>query len=63
MNAYLGLQDRELPSRFRTVVLFPTDDQWAAGERWVRCDVVLQGGLAAEGLRRHGRGPRRRDAR
>ena len=45
MNSYLGLQDRELPSRFRTVVLFPTDDQWAAGERWVRCDVVLQGGL------------------
>ena len=45
MNAYLGLQARELPSRFRTVVLFPTDDQWAAGERWVRCDVVLQGGL------------------
>jgi hypothetical protein len=45
MNSYLGLQDRALPSRFRTVVLFPTDDQWAAGERWVRCDVVLQGGL------------------
>ena len=45
MNAYLGLPDRELPSRFRTVVLFPTDAQWAAGERWVRCDVVLQGGL------------------
>lgn len=45
MNSYLGLQDRELPSRFRTVVLFPTDDQWAAGDRWVRCDVVLQGGL------------------
>jgi hypothetical protein len=45
MHAYLGLQGRELPSRFRTVVLFPTDDQWAAGERSVRCDVVLQGGL------------------
>jgi hypothetical protein len=45
MNSYLGLQDRELPSRFRTVVLFPTDDQWAAGDRWMRCDVVLQGGL------------------
>lgn len=45
MNSYLGTPDRELPSRFRTVVLFPTDDQWAAGERWVRCDVVLQGGL------------------
>lgn len=45
MNAYLGMTGRELPSRFRPVVLFPTDDQWAAGERWVRCDVVLQGGL------------------
>jgi hypothetical protein len=45
MNAYLGMPDRDLPSRFLTVVLFPTDDQWAAGERWVRCDVVLQGGL------------------
>lgn len=45
MNSYLGLSDRQLPSRFQTVVLFPTDEQWAAGERWVRCDVVLQGGL------------------
>ncbi len=45
MNAYLGDQDRRLPSRFQTAVLFPTDDQWKAGERWVRCDVVLQGGL------------------
>lgn len=45
MNAYLGMPDRKLPSRFRTAVLFPTDEQWAAGERWVRCDVVLQGGL------------------
>ena len=45
MNGYLGVPDRVLPSRFRTVVLFPTDEQWAAGERWVRCDVVLQGGL------------------
>jgi hypothetical protein len=45
MNSYLGTPDRALPSRFQTVVLFPTDEQWAAGERWVRCDVVLQGGL------------------
>ncbi len=45
MNAYLGMPDRKLPSRFRTAVLFPTDEQWAAGERWFRCDVVLQGGL------------------
>ncbi|MBI1351585.1 MAG: hypothetical protein GC156_10750 [Actinomycetales bacterium] len=46
MNAYVGMPDRVLPSRFRTVVLFPTDAQWNAGERWVRCDVVLQGGVA-----------------
>jgi hypothetical protein len=46
MNAYIGMPTRALPSRFRTVVLFPTDQQWAAGERWMRCDVVLQGGLA-----------------
>jgi hypothetical protein len=46
MNTYLGIPDRALPSRFQTVVLFPTNEQWAAGERWVRCDVVLQGGLA-----------------
>ena len=45
MNAYLGIPDRVLPSRFLTVTLFPTDEQWGAGERWVRCDVVLQGGL------------------
>ena len=45
MNAHLGLTEQKLPSRFRTVVLFPTDDQWNAGERWMRCDVVLQGGL------------------
>jgi hypothetical protein len=46
MNSYLGMPDRALPSRFRTVVLFPTDSQWSAGERWVRCDVVLQGGTS-----------------
>lgn len=45
MNAYLGMADRTLPSRFRPVVLFPTDDQWTAGERWMRCDAVLQSGL------------------
>ena len=50
MNAYLGMPDRKLPSRFRTVVLFPSDAQWNAGERWVRCDVVLQGGLALKSI-------------
>jgi hypothetical protein len=44
MNSYLGMPDRPLPSRFLPVVLFPTDAEWTAGERWVRCDVVLLGG-------------------
>jgi hypothetical protein len=46
MNSYLGMADRKLPSRFQTAVLFPTDAQWKAGERWMRCDVVLQGGTS-----------------
>ena len=46
MNVYLGMPDRNLPSRFLPVPLLPTDDQWDAGERWIRCDVVLQGGLS-----------------
>jgi hypothetical protein len=45
MNAYLGLSDRSLPTRFLSVPLFPTDAQWQAGERWMRCDAVLQAGL------------------
>lgn len=44
MNTYLGFTNRTLPTRFTTVVLLPTDAQWAAGERWVRCDVVLKAG-------------------
>lgn len=46
MNAHVGLTDRRLPSRFLTAVLFPTNEQWKAGERWMRCDVVLQGGTS-----------------
>jgi hypothetical protein len=45
VNAYLAMPGRSLPSRFLSVPLFPTDAQWTAGERWMRCDVVLQGGL------------------
>lgn len=45
MNTYLGMPNRKLPSRYRSLVLFPTDAQWTAGERWVRCDVVLQSAL------------------
>ena len=44
MNAALGLEGRQLPSRFLPVVMLPTDAQWQAGEKWMRCDVVLQGG-------------------
>ncbi len=50
MNTYLGFTDRSLPSRFTTVVLLPTDAQWAAGERWVRCDVVLKAGKALKSI-------------
>lgn len=44
MNSYLGLSNTEIPSRFQVVTVFPTPAQWNAGERWVRCDVVLRGG-------------------
>ena len=44
MNSYLGLTDTKIPSRFQVVTVFPTPTQWNAGERWVRCDVVLRGG-------------------
>ena len=44
MNAYLGLSDTTIPSRFQIVTVFPTAGQWNAGERWMRCDVVLRGG-------------------
>ena len=48
MNAFLGMPDRKLPSRFIPVALLPTDAQWATGDRWVRCDAVLQSGLALQ---------------
>jgi len=44
MNQHLGMADRVLPSRFQIVPVYPTAGQWAAGERWVRCDVILRGG-------------------
>lgn len=46
MNAYLGLADAGLPTRFQVVTVFPSEEQWNAGERWMRCDVVLRGGKA-----------------
>ncbi len=44
VNQYVGMPDRVLPSRFQIVPVYPTRGQWAAGERWVRCDVILRGG-------------------
>ena len=44
MNAYLALSETAVPSRFQIVTVFPTAGQWNAGERWMRCDVVLRGG-------------------
>ncbi len=44
MNSYLGLTNTSIPSRFQIVTVFPTTEQWNAGERWMRCDVVLRGG-------------------
>ena len=44
MNAYLGLTNTAIPSRFQVVTVFPSQAQWNAGERWVRCDVALRGG-------------------
>lgn len=40
----VGLNDRAMPSRFQTIEVFPSKPQWQAGERWVRCDVILRGG-------------------
>lgn len=44
IDDYLGLAGRALPTRFQAITVFPTTAQWDAGERWVRCDVVLRGG-------------------
>jgi len=44
INAFTGMPDRTLPSRFDTFAIFPSAAQWNAGERTVRCDVVLRNG-------------------
>jgi hypothetical protein len=44
INAFTGMPQRTLPSRFDTFAIFPSSAQWAAGERTVRCDVVLRNG-------------------
>lgn len=44
INAFTGMPERILPSRFDTFAIFPSAAQWAAGDRTVRCDVVLRNG-------------------
>lgn len=44
INSFIGLGNRKLPSRFQSVPVFPSAAQWNAGERAVRCDVILRGG-------------------
>ena len=44
INTFTGMPDRTLPSRFDTFAIFPSAEQWAAGDRTVRCDVVLRNG-------------------
>ena len=41
MHRAIGLGDRRIPSRFEVVVVFPTNEQWQAGARWLRCDAAL----------------------
>jgi len=45
MNAYMGLNS-PVPSRFRPVALFPNSVEYAAGDRWIRCDLVYSSGLS-----------------
>ena len=52
-DTYLGVRPQHLPvPRTEWYFFFPTQQQWAAGERWIRCDVgLLQGWDALEPLR------------
>lgn len=47
MNAYLGLTD-SFPTRFKITAHFPSQTDWAAGARWVRCDLTLRSGTGTE---------------
>lgn len=50
INAFVNLADRKLPTRLQSVSIFPTKDQWDAGQRWVRCDVVFRAGKSYKPL-------------
>lgn len=47
MNAYLGITDN-MPTRFEITAHFPNQTDWAAGARWVRCDLTLRQGTSTE---------------
>lgn len=42
MQQYLGVEDVTLPLRIGFAVALPTDDQWQAGDRTVRCLMTLE---------------------
>lgn len=41
MLDYLGLRDASIPLRTYFAVKLPTDEQWTAGDRWVRCLIAV----------------------
>jgi len=47
LQNYLGLTSN-FPTRFRIFAHFPNQQQWNAGQRWVRCDLGLRSGLELE---------------
>lgn len=47
MNAYLGLTN-DFPTRFTITAHFPSQAEWDAGARWVRCDLTLRKGTGTE---------------
>ncbi|GAA4668681.1 MULTISPECIES: septum formation family protein [Amycolatopsis] len=40
LNAYVGADDRDAVRDLTTVTFFPTSEEWNAGERRMRCDVM-----------------------
>ena len=43
VRAYVGASARQALYGLSSVAFLPTPEQWASGERWVRCDLVMVG--------------------
>lgn len=43
VRAYVGANDRQALYGLSSMAFLPTPEQWATGERWVRCDLVMVG--------------------